>query len=91
MAVSNSLTERGLKQASDAAKLKELGEQPGFGTARGSSTQTADILCDELGIPHDRMMPEYVMLDARGFGAHEGIKLKELESSTRSTTPVRAI
>ena len=44
-----------------------------------SSTQTADILCDELGIPHDRMMPEYVMLDARGFGAHEGIKLKELE------------
>ena len=82
MAVSNSLTERGLKQASDAAKkLKELGmSNPRIWYCTGrSSTQTADILCDELGIPHDRMMPEYVMLDARGFGAHEGIKLKELE------------
>jgi broad specificity phosphatase PhoE len=82
MAVSNSLTERGLKQASDAAKkLKELGmANPRIWYCTGrSSTQTADILCDELGIPHDRMMPEYVMLDARGFGAHEGIKLKELE------------
>ena len=82
MAVSNSLTERGLKQASDAArKLKELGmANPRIWYCTGrSSTQTADILCDELGIPHDRMMPEYVMLDARGFGAHEGIKLKELD------------
>ena len=82
MAVSNSLTERGLKQASDAArKLKELGmSNPRIWYCTGrSSTQTADILCDELGIPHDRMMPEYVMLDARGFGAHEGFKLKELD------------
>ena len=81
MAVSNSLTERGLKQASDAAKkLKELGmANPRIWYCTGrSSTQTADILCDELGIPHDRMMPEYVMLDARGFGAHEGVQLKDL-------------
>lgn len=83
MAVSNSLTEKGREQARTAAKkLKDLGKGNPFiwyCTGR-SSTQTADVLCEELGIPHDRMMPEYVMLDARGFGAHEGYDLNKLDT-----------
>ncbi|KAH8053040.1 Histidine phosphatase [Aureococcus anophagefferens] len=37
-----------------------------------SSSQTADVIAGELGVSGDRLNPEYVMLDARGFGVHEG-------------------
>ena len=75
LSVANSLTDSGVAEARAAARsLRAAGvENPLIWYCTGrSSSQTADVIAGELGVSGDRLNPEYVMLDARGFGVHEG-------------------
>ena len=75
---SNGLTEEGAKQASAAADAiaRVFGDASGppvvrYATARHCK-QTADILGARLAVPSSKLLPEADLLDARGYGAHEG-------------------
>ena len=75
---SNGLTEEGAKQASAAADAvaRVFGDAGGppvvrYATARHCK-QTADILGARLAVPSSKLLPEADLLDARGYGAHEG-------------------
>ena len=72
-----SLTEDGLRGAYNAAKGVEKHFTTPlvyYDTGRASQA-TAEVIASELQIHGDRMVPEYLLLEARGFGAHEGERL----------------
>ncbi|KAJ1449976.1 hypothetical protein M885DRAFT_469902 [Pelagophyceae sp. CCMP2097] len=79
-AVSNGLTDLGLEQASNAADaISRVSPEPliWHGTSRGAA-QTAEQIAARLGVSSARVMPEYTLLDARGFGVHEGEALESV-------------
>ncbi|KAJ8600480.1 hypothetical protein CTAYLR_004473 [Chrysophaeum taylorii] len=72
----NSLTARGVEQAHGCAVSLE-NPLIYYSTAR-SSEETAQILRDRFGTTNERFVPEFSLLDARGFGAHEGERLSRI-------------
>eukprot|EP00953_Heterococcus_sp_UTEX-ZZ885_P028002 14959-Heterococcus_DN1.PRE.2 len=76
--MSNGLTELGRKQAERAAaSLKSLGagvDGPGviiWHDISSRALETANVLCEQLGIGRERVIPEYAFLEPRGMGLWE--------------------
>eukprot|EP00953_Heterococcus_sp_UTEX-ZZ885_P037154 19106-Heterococcus_DN1.PRE.4 len=76
--MSNGLTDLGRKQAERAAaSLKSLGagvDGPGviiWHDISSRALETANVLCEQLGIGRERVIPEYAFLEPRGMGLWE--------------------
>lgn len=75
----NSLTPHGISKA-ESIPFTTIDNNPlvYFSTAR-SSAQSAEIIARRVGTTRERLIPEFLLLDARGFGAHEGERLSRLD------------
>lgn len=85
MSKDRGLTKKGRAQVSASAKeLKRLGIMPYvFFDIGARASQTAYILKEELGISENNMQPEYLFLEARGWGEWDGAELKEATARMR--------
>lgn len=75
----NSLTSHGISSA-ESIPLTAIENNPlvYYSTAR-SAAQSAEIIARRLGTTRERLIPEFLLLDARGFGAHEGERLSRID------------
>lgn len=72
----NTLSSRGISEVESLSL--DLENPLLFYSTERASTETAEILAAKLGVTRERMVPEYTLLDARGFGAHEGERLSSI-------------